>query len=94
VSGVLWGHWKTTTFVAALPVGEIVASCVFDEKTDGRSFRAYVEQFVVPIRERRPARPRQHENTGLPEGAAINLKRAGRRPLLLLLFALWMAHGG
>ena len=31
-NNIRWGHWKTTTFVAAL-----------------RGFRAYVEQFVVPI---------------------------------------------
>ena len=49
VSSVPWGHWKTTTFVAALRVGEIAAPCVFDGPMDGASFRAYVEQFVVPI---------------------------------------------
>jgi hypothetical protein len=49
VSSVPWGHWKTTTFVAALRVGEIAAPCVFDGPMDGPSFRAYVEQFVVPI---------------------------------------------
>ncbi|MFZ3225984.1 MAG: IS630 family transposase [Xanthobacteraceae bacterium] len=49
VSSVPWGHWKTTTFVAALRVGQIVAPCVFDGPMDGPSFRAYVEQFVVPI---------------------------------------------
>ena len=49
VSPVPWGHWKTTTFVAALRVSEIAAPCVFDGPMDGPSFRAYVEQFVVPI---------------------------------------------
>jgi transposase len=49
VCSVPWGHWKTTTFVAALRVGEIAAPCVFDGPMDGSSFRAYVEQFVVPI---------------------------------------------
>jgi transposase len=49
VCSVPWGHWKTTTFVAALRVGEIAAPCVFDGPMDGESFRAYVEQFVVPI---------------------------------------------
>jgi hypothetical protein len=49
VTSVPWGHWKTTTFVAALRVGEIAAPCVFDGPMDGPSFRAYVEQFVVPI---------------------------------------------
>ena len=49
VSGVPWGHWKTTTFVAALRVGQIAAPCVFNGPMDGPSFRAYVEQFVVPM---------------------------------------------
>ena len=37
------------TFVAALRVSEIAAPCVFDGPMDGPSFRAFVEQFVVPI---------------------------------------------
>ena len=49
VSSVPWGHWKTTTFVAALRINGIQAPCVFDGPMDGPSFRAYVEQFVVPI---------------------------------------------
>jgi len=49
VSPVPWGHWKTTTFVAALRLDEITAPCVLDGPMDGDSFRAYVEQFVVPI---------------------------------------------
>ena len=49
VCSVPWGHWKTTTFVAALRLGEIAAPCVLDGPMDGPSFRAYVEQFVVPI---------------------------------------------
>jgi transposase len=49
VSSVPWGHWKTTTFVAALRINGIEAPCVFDGPMDGPSFRAYIEQFVVPI---------------------------------------------
>src|SRR3989442_1281416 len=49
LSGVSWGDWKTTTFVAAFRMGEIAAPCVFDGRMDGPSFRAYIEQFVVPI---------------------------------------------
>jgi transposase len=49
VSPVPWGHWKTTTFVAALRLGEIAAPCVLDGPMDGASFRAYVEQFVAPV---------------------------------------------
>jgi transposase len=48
VSSVPWGHWKTTTFVAALRSGEVTAPCVFDGPIDGESFLAYIEQFVAP----------------------------------------------
>ncbi len=48
VCSVPWGHWKTTTFVAALRVGEIAAPCALDGPMDGDCFRAYIEQFVVP----------------------------------------------
>jgi transposase len=48
VSSAPWGHWKTTTFVAALRVGEIGAPCALDGPMDGACFRAYIEQFLVP----------------------------------------------
>ena len=48
VASVPWGHWKTTTFVAALRVDQITAPCVFDGPMDGDSFRAYIEQCVAP----------------------------------------------
>ena len=48
VASVPWGHWKTTTFVAALRVDQVTAPCVFDGPMDGDSFRAYIEQCVVP----------------------------------------------
>jgi transposase len=48
LASVPWGHWKTTTFVAALRVDQITAPCVFDGPIDGASFLAYVEQCLVP----------------------------------------------
>jgi transposase len=42
------GHWKTLTFLAALRSDKIIAPCVMDGPINGRSFRAYVEQFLVP----------------------------------------------
>lgn len=48
LASVPWGHWKTTTFVAALRVDQIAAPCVFDGPIDGASFLAYVEQCLVP----------------------------------------------
>lgn len=48
VAGVPWGHWKTTTFVAALSVAGVAAPCVLDGPMNGDSFRAYVEQCLAP----------------------------------------------
>ncbi|PYD68053.1 IS630 family transposase, partial [Komagataeibacter swingsii] len=41
-------HWKTLTFLAALRHDRITAPCVLDGPINGRSFQAYVEQFLVP----------------------------------------------
>ena len=43
------GHWRTQTFLGALRYGELTAPCVFDGPINSRSFRAYVEQQLVPI---------------------------------------------
>jgi transposase len=42
------GHWRTLTFLAALRHDAITAPCVFDGPINGVSFRAYVEQVLVP----------------------------------------------
>jgi hypothetical protein len=40
------GHWKTTTFLAALRT--TVAPWVLDGKIDGESFQIYVEKILLP----------------------------------------------
>ena len=40
------GHWKTTTFVAALRCDAVTAPLVVDGPMDGASFLAYVQQFL------------------------------------------------
>jgi transposase len=42
------GHWKTTTFIAALRCDRITAPYVFDGPINGESFLAYVRQALVP----------------------------------------------
>ena len=42
------GHWRTLTFIAALRRDQITAPCIFDGPINGISFRAYVEQVLVP----------------------------------------------
>jgi hypothetical protein len=48
VASVPHGHWKTTTFLAALRHDRITAPCVFDGAINGERFRAWVEQALAP----------------------------------------------
>jgi transposase len=48
VMDVPHGHWKTTTFVAALRVDGLTAPTVVDGPMNGDVFVAYVEQQLVP----------------------------------------------
>jgi transposase len=41
-------RWRTLTFLAALRCDRIAAPCVIDGPINGTSFRAYVEQFLLP----------------------------------------------
>jgi transposase len=43
-----WGQWKTTTFVAALRSKGLTAVMVLDGPLNGESFRAWVQQFLLP----------------------------------------------
>lgn len=47
-AGVPHGHWKTTTFTAALRLDGLTAPMVIDGAMDGATFRAYVEQVLGP----------------------------------------------
>ena len=42
------GRWRTQMFLAGLRCDRIEAPCVFDGPINGQSFRAYVEQILVP----------------------------------------------
>ena len=42
------GHWKTTTFVAALRCTGLIAPMVLDGPMDGECFLTYVQQFLAP----------------------------------------------
>jgi len=48
IAKVPHGKWRTLTFLAALRCDRITAPCVIDGPINGASFRAYVEQFLVP----------------------------------------------
>ena len=48
VAKVPHGRWRTLTFLAALRHDRITAPCVIDGPINAASFRAYIEQFLVP----------------------------------------------
>lgn len=48
IAAVPHGHWKTTTFVAALRCDAITAPLVLDGAMNGTAFKAYVEQMLAP----------------------------------------------
>jgi transposase len=48
IAKVPHGHWKTTTFLAALRTTGLTAPLVVDGALNGDIFRAYVEQQLVP----------------------------------------------
>jgi transposase len=48
VCDVPHGHWKTTTFLAALRTSGLTAPLVVDGAINGELFRGYVEQHLTP----------------------------------------------
>jgi transposase len=48
VAKIPQGHWKTTTFVAALRKNRITAPFVVDAPMDGEIFLTYLDQCLVP----------------------------------------------
>lgn len=48
-AGVPYGHWKTTTFIAALRTDGLVAPCVLDGPINHDAFEAYIEQLLAPV---------------------------------------------
>lgn len=48
VSPAPHGHWKTTTFIAGLRVGEVTAPMVLDGPMNGEAFLVYVRDFLCP----------------------------------------------
>ena len=48
VDAVPHGHWKTTTVVAGLKAGGVIAPFVLDGPITGEAFRIYVEEVLAP----------------------------------------------
>ena len=77
------GHWQTLTFLAALRHDRITAPCVLDGPINGRSFLAYVEQFLVPTL--KPGDIVVLDNLGSHKGDAARkaIRAAGARIIFL-----------
>lgn len=43
-----YGHWRTTTFLAALRHDGLTAPMTLDGPMDGETFRAWTQQFLAP----------------------------------------------
>ena len=73
------GHWRTLTFLGALRFDRLAAPCVFDGPINGRCFRAYVEQQLVPVLE--PGDIVVMDNLGSHKAVAIRqaIRAAGAR---------------
>ena len=52
VHKILYGSWKTTTFIAALRHDHVTAPFVLEGAMNGETFRAYVEQILAPTLKR------------------------------------------
>jgi transposase len=48
LAAVPHGHWRTSTLIAGLRQDGMTAPCVLDGAINGRSFLAWVEQFLAP----------------------------------------------
>ena len=78
-----FGKWRTLTFLAALRSDRIDAPCVLDGPINGRSFTAWVEQFLVPTL--KPGDIVVMDNLGSHKGAAVRaaIRATGARLLFL-----------
>ncbi len=80
---VPYGHWKTTTFIAALRLTGMVAPMVLDGPVNAVAFQAYVDRVLVPVL--RPGDIVIMDNLGSHKGAAVraSIEAAGAALLYL-----------
>jgi transposase len=78
-----FGRWRTLTFLAALRHDRIDAPCVIDGPINGKSFTAWVEQFLVPTL--KPGDIVIMDNLGSHKGPAVRkaIRSAGAKLLFL-----------
>ena len=77
------GHWKTTTFLAALRYDRIEAPWVLDGPIDGESFAIYVEKVLLPTLQ--PGDIVIMDNLGSHKGKAVRALIRSRGAKLFFL---------
>lgn len=77
------GRWRTLTFLAALRHDRIEAPCLFNGPINGRKFRAYIEQFLIPTLQ--PGDVVVLDNLGSHKGKEVRraIRRAGAKLIFL-----------
>jgi putative transposase len=77
------GHWKTSTFIAALRNDRVEAPWLLDGPINGESFLVYVEQVLVPTL--KPGDIVVMDNLGSHKGKAVRqaIRAAGAKLLFL-----------
>jgi transposase len=83
IAKVPHGHWKTTTFLAALRQDRIDAPWLLEGPIDGESFRTYVEKVLLPAL--RPGDIVIMDNLGSHKGKAVRqlIRLAGAKLIFL-----------
>jgi transposase len=71
------GEWKTITFVAALRHNKMVAPMVIEGAMNGETFRAYVEQLLVPTLRRHDIVVMDNVQTHKVAGIREAIEKAG-----------------
>jgi len=77
------GHWKTSTFIAALRCDRIEAPWILDGPIDAEAFKAYVEKVLTPTL--RPGDLVIMDNLGSHKGKAVRqaIRAAGAKLIFL-----------
>jgi transposase len=83
IAKVPHGRWRTLTFLAALRHDCIASPCGIDGPINGVSFRAYIEQFLVPTLN--PGDVAVMDNLGSHKGQAVRcvIRSAGAKLFFL-----------
>ncbi len=78
-----FGHWNTTTFLAALRHDRIEAPWIIDGPINGERFRSYVEKTLVPTL--KPDDIVIMDNLGSHKGKAVRqaIRQAGAKLFFL-----------